>query len=242
MELIIEFIIILILSVIQSVLGIGLLLFGTPIFLFIGYGFESTLAVLLPVSITISLLQIINQKKSINPLISEYNAFCLPFLILFLFMAIHIGDLIDIKFYVSIFLITSSVVILNKNRIYLLNQYLLKYRRLCLILIGSIHGFTNMGGGFLSIFSTLVNGEDKKLTRNYISYGYFTMGIIQYTTILFFGLNNTDFTKLYYVLLPLVLFFPSQKIFNRIVDQLYIRLINYFALVFGVIVLIISLK
>ena len=110
------------------------------------------------------------------------------------------------------------------------------------ILIGSIHGFTNMGGGFLSIFSTLVNGEDKELTRNYISYGYFTMGIIQYTTILFFGLNNTDFTKLYYVLLPLVLFFPSQKIFKRIVDQLYIRLINYFALVFGVIVLIISLK
>jgi len=241
MELIIEFIIIFVLAVFQSVFGVGLLLFGTPTFLFIGYDFESTLVLLLPVSISISFLQIIYQKSSIQSLVSEYNLFCLPFLVLFLVIAINLGDIVDIRIYVSIFLIISSIVILNKNRIVRMNKYLLKYRKFYLVLIGSIHGFTNMGGGFLSLFSTLVNGEDRVLTRNYISYGYFVMGCIQYITILFIGLNSIDFTKLYYVCLPLVLFSPSQKIFNKIDNQLFMKIINFAALIFGIVALIISL-
>ena len=241
MELSIEFILIFVLGIFQSVFGVGLLLFGTPLLLFIGYSFESTLVVLLPVSITISFLQLIYKKGSIKSLVSEYNFFCLPFLVLFLVIAINIENLMDIKIYVSIFLIISSLVILNKNRIISINTQLLKYRKLSLVLIGSIHGSTNMGGGFLSLFSMLVNREDRVLTRNYISYGYFSMGVIQYITVLYFGLNNIDFTKLYYVLLSLILFFPSQKIFNKINNQLFMKIINYIALAFGVVALIISL-
>ena len=241
MELIIELIVILMLTIFQSVFGVGLLLFGTPIFLFIGYNFESTLIVLWPISISISFLQIISQKKSVIPLIFEYNLFCLPFLIIFLVIAIKFGNLIDIKVYVSTFLIISSILILNKNKFIFINEYLLKYRKLCLILIGSIHGFSNMGGGFLSIFSTTVNGNDRDLTRNYISYGYFIMGAIQYVTILLISLNNIDFTKLYYLIIPLVLYFPSQKIFKKINNQLFIIIINYIALIFGIIALVISL-
>ena len=243
MELIIEFIIVFVLALFQSIFGIGLLLFGTPIFLIIGYGFESTLVLLLPVSICISALQIIYHKRSIKFLsVSEYNIFCLPFLLLSLVIAINLGDKVDIKTYVSILLIVSSIVILNKNRIIFKHKYLLKHRKLYLILIGSIHGFTNMGGGFLSLFSALVNGDDRVLTRNYISYGYLIMGVIQYITILFIGLNNIDFTKLFYVFLPLVLFSPSQKIFNKIDNQLFIKIINFVALIFGIFALIISLK
>ncbi|PPR15359.1 MAG: hypothetical protein CFH33_01487 [Alphaproteobacteria bacterium MarineAlpha9_Bin3] len=110
-----------------------------------------------------------------------------------------------------------------------------------MILIGSIHGFTNMGGGFLSIFSTSVNKEDRESTRNYISYGYFTMGVIQYITILFIGSVSIDFVKLYYSFLPLALYFPSQKIFKKIDNKIYIKIINYIALIFGVLALIISL-
>ena len=146
------------------------------------------------------------------------------------------------KICVSILLIISATVVLNKDRVIRMNKGLLKYRKFCLIIIGSIHGFTNMGGGFLSLFSTLINGEDRVLTRNYISYGYFIMGIVQYITILFIGLSNIDFTKLYYVLLPLVLFFPSQKIFNKIDNQVFMKIINYVALTFGIVVLIINLK
>ena len=99
-----------------------------------------------------------------------------------------------------------------------------------------------MGGGFLSLFSTLINGEDKVVTRNYISYGYLVMGIMQYMIILIFSSSNTDFTKLYYVLFAFIFFFPSQKIFSKINNQLFIKAINYVALVFGIVALIINLK
>ena len=242
MELIIEFIIILTLSVLQSIFGVGLLLFGTPVFLFIGYNFESTLGILLPVSISISLLQIIPRKIFIKSHINEYNIFCLPALFVFLFITIKTGDAIDIKPLVSILLIISSILILNANRIILVSDFFLRYRRIILIFIGSIHGFTNMGGGFLSIVSTFLNTGDKNLSRNYIAYGYCTMGIIQYAVILLFGIKNTELMKLLYVFIPLFLFLPSQKLFNRIDDKLFIRLINYFALIFGVIALSISFK
>jgi len=105
METIFEFTIILVLVVFQSLFGVGLLLFGTPTFLFMGYGFESTLTLLLPLSIFISFLQIIYQKNSIKSLVLEYNIFCLPFLILFLVIAINFGEIVDIKIYVSAILI-----------------------------------------------------------------------------------------------------------------------------------------
>jgi len=242
MELGIEFIIIFLLATFQAMFGVGLLLFGTPIFLLIGYDFESTLVLLLPISISISFLQIFYQKNSIRSLVLEYNIFCLPFLIIFLVIAIKLKDALDAKLYVSIFLIITSLIILNKNRIVRSDKYLLKYRKVYLIIIGAIHGFTNMGGGFLSIFSTLINGGDRVLTRKYISYGYFVMGSIQYLTILLIGSNNVDFIKLYYIFLALVLFFPCQMVFNKLNDQLFMKIINYIALTFGIVALIMSLK
>ena len=90
---------------------------------------------------------------------------------------IYLGELINIKLYVSILLIISSLVLLYKNRISKLTKILYVYRKLILISIGSIHGATNMGGAFLSIFSSSINNENRQYTRNYIAYGYFVMGV-----------------------------------------------------------------
>ena len=49
-----ELIIVIVLCAFQSVFGVGLLLFGTPFFLMIGYDFISTLTIILPVSVLIS--------------------------------------------------------------------------------------------------------------------------------------------------------------------------------------------
>ena len=47
-----------------------------------------------------------------------------------------------------------------------------------------------MGGGFLSIFSSIINEENKYLSRSYIAYGYFIMGIVQITTIVFISKDS----------------------------------------------------
>ena len=236
MEIFWEFIIILILSLFQSLFGIGLLLFGTPIFLFIGYDFESTLALLLPISVTISFLQIMYEKSSIRSLASEFNIFCLPYLVIFLLLVINLGNVIEIRTYVAAALIISSILILNKNRIIKIDTVILKYRKLSLVFIGTVHGFTNMGGSFLSMFSTLVTA-DRESARKYIAFGYLVMGTLQYITLLIFGTRHIDLDNLYYVIVPLVVFFPTQNLFKKIDDLLFMNIITYIALIFGFLVL-----
>jgi hypothetical protein len=241
MEIFWEFIIILILSLFQSLFGIGLLLFGTPTFLFIGYDFESTLALLLPISVTISFLQIMYEKSSIRSLASEFNIFCLPYLVIFLLLVINLGNVIEIRTYVAAALIISSILILNKNRIIKIDTFILRYRKLSLVFIGTVHGFTNMGGSFLSMFSTVVTA-DRASARKYIAFGYLVMGTLQYITLLIFGTRHIDLDNLYYVIVPLVVFFPTQNLFKKIDDWLFMNIITYIALIFGFLVLGNSLK
>ena len=59
----IEALIISILIFFQSIFGVGLLLFGTPTFLLLNYNFLDTLNILLPISVSISFLQLIYSKK-----------------------------------------------------------------------------------------------------------------------------------------------------------------------------------
>jgi uncharacterized protein len=225
------------LIIIQSIFGIGLLLFGTPTFLILGYDFFNTLNFLLPISITVSLLQFISLKSKFKKTIIDFNFYCLPFLVLFLILALNFKETLNFKFYVTIILIVSSILALRKNNFFLKEKVILKYKKVVLIFIGLIHGLTNMGGGFLSIFSSLIY-DNKKYARHFISYGYLTMGAIQYLVLLFFEYKNLDFSKIYYVFLALLLYVPAQEIFKKVNDFLFKKIINIIALFYGLIILI----
>ena len=73
MESILEIVVIFFLITIQSIFGVGLLLFGTPSFLLLGYDFANTINILMPVSITISALQFFKSKISDRNFIKEWN-------------------------------------------------------------------------------------------------------------------------------------------------------------------------
>ena len=45
-------------AIVQSVVGVGLLVFGTPTLMLLGYGFEQTLAIVLPASLCVSAIQV----------------------------------------------------------------------------------------------------------------------------------------------------------------------------------------
>ena len=236
-----ELIIIIILCVVQSVFGVGLLLFGTPMFLMIGYDFSSTLVIILPVSVLISFLQIIYKSQLNKKLTTEYNVYTLPFLIIFLIFSIK-TSYFDIKLFVSVLLIISSLIALIKNKIYSVKKYIRLYRKYILIYIGSIHGLTNMGGGFLSIFSSIINEENKYLSRSYIAYGYFIMGILQIFTIALISRESLSLFKWYYLIIPCCIFIPCQKIFKTIKNVTFIKIIYYLALIYGCISFILNIK
>ena len=233
-----EIVIITLLIIVQSIFGVGLLLFGTPSFLVLGYDFANTINILMPVSITISALQFFKSKIKDKNFINEYNLYCLPFLIIFLLIALKFKYLFDFKLLVAILLVSSSILILNKKKFSSFREIFFKMKKIVLIGIGCVHGLTNMAGGFLAIYSTLVSENVKEVTRHYISYGYLIMGLFQYILVLSISFENINFAKLYYLVLALLIYFPLQKIFKNINDIKFSKYINVIALTYGLLILI----
>ena len=238
METIIELIIITFLIVIQSIFGVGLLLFGTPSFLILGYDFASTINILMPVSITISVLQFLKSKVSDQKFIKEYNLFCVPFLVFFLVIALKFNYFFDFKLLVGFLLVFSSILILNKKKFSSFRNIFFQFKKFFLSGIGLVHGLTNMGGSFLAIYSTLVSQNKKEIARYYICYGYLIMGILQYFTVLSLSFKTLEFTRLFYILFALILYFPSQNLFKNINNKKFSKYINIIALVYGILILI----
>ena len=224
---------------IQSVFGVGLLLFGTPSFLLLGYDFANTLNILIPVSIAISFLQFLSSKAKDKNFIKEYNIYCLPFLIIFLLIALKFKYLFDFKLLVAALLIFSSILILNKRKFSSFKRIFFKLKNLVLMGIGCVHGLTNMGGSFLAIYSTLISQNTKELSRYYICYGYLVMGVIQYILVLILSYDDLVFSKLYYVFLVFLIYFPTQKIFKKINDKKFSKYINLIALIYGILIVFI---
>ena len=232
-----EFTPILFLIIFQSIFGIGLLLFGTPYFLLIGYSFNDTLVLLLPISIIVSFLQLnflsIKKYKFFNMI----NIFCLPFVLIFLLFSIYYSEIINFKFLVSIILVISSILAIIKNKLFIDNAVFRKKMYIFLPFIGFVHGLTNMGGSFLSIYSSIIFDKDKNFTRLFIAYGYFSMGIIQLITIILLDLQNIHLINLFYIPFVILLYFPSQKLFNFLDFNRFSIIIYITALLFGIYVM-----
>ncbi len=237
MDIFFQISVMIILIAIQSIFGVGLLLFGTPSFLLFGYDFANTINILMPIYITISSLQFFKSKVSDKEFIHEYNIFCLPFLIIFLVIALKFKYLFDFKFLVAILLVFSSVLILNKKKFSSFKKTFFKLKKLVLVGIGCVHGLTNMGGSFLAIYSTLVSQNVKEISRYYICYGYLIMGVLQYIIVLTLSFEVLKFDKLYFVLLALIIYFPTQQIFKKINDKKFTKYINLIALAYGALII-----
>ena len=237
MPLLLELFLICLLSIFQSVFGVGLLLFGTPLFLSFNYGFSETLSILLPTSISISFFQFFLSPNKDYNYIKEFNFYCIPFLGIFLYLILSFEKNIDFKYWISIVLIISAFITLNSYRLLSLSNLIIKFRKVIYIFIGIIHGLSNMGGSFLSIFASSMSRNHKLLTRQYIAYGYFSMGLIQYLVLLIFYSSNVSFNKVFYILLAIIVYFPSQKIFDFVINYIYVKIIILIAMIFGITIL-----
>ena len=231
-----HFIIILILivfSFIQSIFGVGLLLFGTPTLLLIGYEYHQVLNILLPVSITISLLQFKNSKENINKSKKDFNYCCLPILILFTVITLFFKNFINFKLIISVILILSSLCALNNHKINNLKNISLKNSKIIHTIIGFIHGVSNMGGSFLSIYHTTIN-NNKYIIRKNISYAYLMMGLFQYIILLFISYDELSFIFFYFFLLSIFIFYVAQKIFIQLSQKKFSKFISLVSLIYGI--------
>tara|TARA_Y100000591_G_scaffold231131_1_gene202065 strand:+ start:712 stop:1437 length:726 start_codon:yes stop_codon:yes gene_type:complete len=227
------FITLLVVSSVQSIFGTGVLLFGTPVLLLLGYSFQFALILLLPISVSINSLQIKDNYKDIDfTFFYQLILYCLPFVALTLYFIDVFPN--NLNLCIGIFLILLSL----KNKITLIENLLsffLKKEPIYLILMGILHGLTNLGGSLLSgvIFNRSITKDIKRVT---IAVCYFSMGLIQIITLLV-KLNPKEFLAnfnfIYWVFSIVVYFFVRQLIFDKINNVQYTMLSQLFLFVIG---------
>ena len=121
-----EFFLICIFIFFQSIFGIGLLVFGTPTFILLGYSFSETLSFLLPISVSISAYQTFFSNYDIKTFKKNFFIFCLPALVLFLFITLYFLNTNNIKIFISFVMI----VIAYLNLINIKKNYVRKFNLL----------------------------------------------------------------------------------------------------------------
>ena len=235
-------IIISITAIIQSIFGTGVLLFGTPLLLIFGYSFHFALVILLPTSILISLLQL--KDNFVNVDISYYKKliiYCIPFIIISLYYSEIIST--QINYFIGILLVIISL----KNSIQLIDRllkFLNQYENIYFILMGVLHGITNLGGSLLS--ASIFNKDFSKVTkRSTIAICYLSMAIIQIITLSLMIIRDDLLTLInipYWLLGPMVFFIVDKYIFLKIDDQKYSHYSNIFLFIIGLILIIKALN
>ena len=101
-------------SVIQSVFGMGLLVFGTPSLLLLGLGFTESLGYLLPASIALSAIQV-RRSRRLDLISPNLWFFCVPMIGAGLALSIFVSGEIPINRVVGVILILAVVSIVVRR-------------------------------------------------------------------------------------------------------------------------------
>ncbi len=230
-------IIVFIYSTVQSLFGVGLLVFGTPTLLLLGWPFEQTIAYLLPCSVLISLLQVINGRTHIGGLRRDIWLYCVPWIVIGLALVLSKMLAFDMKLLVGATLILTALTRFNQRLQNTLVFVLKRYANLYLMLMGFVHGISNMGGGLLTIFSTTLY-DDKERTRANIAYGYLVFAVAQITVLLLLEPTAFNLNCLPLAAVAVATYLTAgNSIYVRSSREVYQQLITTFMVAYGVVLI-----
>jgi len=229
--------IIAIFSVVQSIFGVGLLLFGTPTLLLLGYSYSETLWLLLPCSVTISLIQVVNDYKLIE---AKKRAVYLviPTLVLSLVLVVTYENGINITRIVGVLLLLIGVIRFSSKLQALLSSTVKKHIQIYYIIIGVVHGISNMGGGPLSILMSTIYSK-KEIIRANVAFIYLILAMFQLVVLSI--ISNTSLRSEVMLLIPISLasyIFTSKFISSEVNDKKYTFILNVMVLGYGVLAVI----
>jgi hypothetical protein len=174
-------------SIIQTLFGVGLLVFGTPTLLLMGFPFTTALFLLLPSSILLSAIQIFVGKNQIE-IKKEFILYSIPPMLLGLFIVSSGLFNLNLKLIIGLVLLSITAVKMIKKYNNYLSKIFSNNIKIYMAFMGAIHGISNQGGGLLTLyFSTIYN--DKLKIRSNIAFCYFTYGIFQLLYLLIFNFD-----------------------------------------------------
>jgi len=223
------------LAVVQSLFGMGILVFGTPTLLLLGIEFSSVLGWLLPSSLAISALQVRGDRKAqVTPahLVIRYWSVALPLLAALSFMLLSRLKA-SVELWVGLAMLSAAVLRGSSLVRRWLSGVIQRHERIYLVFMGAFHGFTNMGGAALAIYSSSVT-DNKHAMRALISRYYLLFGSIQVLVLLL--LQPASITAWGLALAPLsalIYVFLGSWAFERLKASIYEHAFTGFIAAYG---------
>jgi len=137
---------ILVLAVVQSLFGVGILLFGTPILLIAGYEYQEALMYLLPASAAISWSQVwdFRQYKLDGGYRKLFLLICIPSLVAGMFLTQHFDLKFEIRAFITIMLFLAFVLRTSSRLRVKLQSFMRRRLKLALGSMGLIGGVKNL--------------------------------------------------------------------------------------------------
>jgi hypothetical protein len=164
-------------AVVQSIFGVGLLVFGTPTLLLLGFSFDRALAMLLPASAVLSAIQLWQQRDR-SVVRWSHLGWSLPFVIVALALVLHFDVQVNIRRLVGAQLVLTAILRWSTMVQSWLQGALTRFRRPYLVLMGIVHGACNLGGGLLTLLASTLHPE-KNAARANIAVVYLAFATVQ---------------------------------------------------------------
>ena len=223
---------VLILTLFQSVFGVGLLLFGTPTLLAVGIPFFEVLSIILPPSLSISVQQVIRNKQLIQ---LSYNVTLIIFFALFagLSIAVFLIQNSQVELLIGLVLIIISITRFREERFRTLKYKIINHERMAFFLVSLIHGVTNMGGGFLTYIMSSKYKSKEKISAN-IATIYAIYASFQIMALISFERFTFDINALILTFISASTYYLiGNFLINKINDNYFRNAITFIILIYG---------
>ncbi|MBT3878676.1 MAG: TSUP family transporter [Candidatus Scalindua sp.] len=249
-------IVIIITSTVQSVFGVGVLLFGTPLLLLQYEKLTLVLPIVLPISIAINIFQVVKHYKYIDTDFYKRILFItIPFVIVFLALVLfleakfkHLG----IGIFVGLFMLFVALKSYS-GKIERILKAFVKYEKTYFVVMGIIHGLTNLGGSLLTAIAHEKN-YPKDTTRVTVGVSYGTFALFQMLTLLLAVIGvisipgfaadnmNISYSNIIYLIVGVVIFLVTEKfLYTNIDNEKYNKIFGIFLFISGILLIVKSL-
>lgn len=225
----------------QSIVGVGVLVLGTPFLLILKFSIVEIFFILLPISIITSLLNLIiinySNKSLDKSTYKEFKKFfiiCIPSIFLGLILLKSFENYINFKQLVSFVIFFSVILVILKDKI----KFRVNFFRISILSsVGIIHGLTNSGGTLMSL--ALSANNKKNYARLNTSFFYLILASFQYflTIIIFF--DKFIFPKDIKIIIVVIIGVLIGNLISYFLEsKLYKMIVNLLAVLSAIILLI----
>jgi uncharacterized membrane protein YfcA len=216
----------------------GILIFGTPTLLLLGYDFFTSLSFLLPASFAISLLQVLDSRLTKAPIPRDLYFLCLPGIGFGLWVSGSSYVITWTNTLVGVILLLTSLIRFWPPFTKQLSSWLKNYRAQYHLAMGVVHGMTNLGGGLLAVLASVTQTK-KEFVRYTVAYYYLAFSLIQMLTLaILLGQHHALLTNsLTMIISGAIYILIGNRIFRLTKNEVYSIALNIFIAAYGFAVL-----